>query len=131
LIGVDTSVVVRYLVASPADQAARATRLFESDAEIGISLLVLLETAHVLRTQYGVGRADVLDGVVELITRANITTLELSKADALDALVRARSFPSVPIADALIAAVSRTSGAQPVYTFDRQFARLGTPVANP
>ena len=131
MIGVDTSVVVRYLVGSPSEQADRATRLFESDAEIGISLIVLLETAHVLRTQYGVHRPDVVDGLTGLITRTNVATIGASKPDVIDAIVRARPLPGTPIADALVVLSARNAGALPIYTFDTDLHRHGSPVATP
>jgi predicted nucleic acid-binding protein len=55
VIGVDTSVLIRYLVGSPPEQAKRAARLIDDDAtEIGVSVVALAECAHVLRTQYEV-----------------------------------------------------------------------------
>ena len=131
MIGVDTSVIVRYLVGTPVDQAARAANLVDSDQELGVSIVALVETAHVLRTQYGVPRADLVETLIDLVTRDNLITLELSKPDVLEALVAARSFPSAPIPDALIVAASRSGGAVPVYTFDRDLGRLGAPIASP
>ena len=131
MISVDTSVVVRYLVGTPKDQADRATRLIDSDAEVGLSLVVLAETAHVLRSFYRVPREDVAGQLIDLVTRANVTPIEISKADAIDALVRARAFPSSPITDALIAGSALAFGALPVYTFDKRFGRLGAPIASP
>jgi predicted nucleic acid-binding protein len=131
VIGVDTSVIVRYLIGTPSDQAGRAAAIMDSDQEIGISTVALIETAHVLRTQYAVPRNDVVTALIDLVTRDRVVTLELSKPDVLEALVRARSFPSSPIPDALIAAAARSFGAVPLYTFDRDLARLGTPVAAP
>jgi predicted nucleic-acid-binding protein len=131
LIGVDTSVLVRYLVGTPPVQARKAAALIDAEDEIGISIVALLETAHVLRTQYGVARGDVVDTLLDLVNRENVTTLELSKADVLEALMSARMVTSAPIPDALIAAASRAGGAVPVYTFDRDFGRLGAPIAAP
>ena len=131
MIGVDTSVIVRYLVGTPADQAARAAGVIDGDQELGVSIVALVETAHVLRTQYGVPRADLVDTLIDLVTRENLITLELSKPDVLEALVAARSVPSAPIPDALIVAASRSGGAVPVYTFDRDLGRLGAPIASP
>jgi predicted nucleic acid-binding protein len=131
VISVDTSVVVRYVVGTPAGQADRAARLLEGDAEAGVSLVVLAETAHVLRTFYRVPRADIVDVLIDLISRANVVPIEVSKADAIEALVRARAFESSPITDALIAATARSHGALPVYTFDKKFGRLGASVATP
>jgi predicted nucleic acid-binding protein len=131
MIGVDTSVIVRYLVGSPPDQAERAAALVDGTEALGVSIVALVETAHVLRTLYGVPRAEVVTTLIDLVTRENVTTLELSKADVLDALVRARSFPSSPIPDALIVTASRFAGAVPIYTFDRDLGRLGITVAQP
>lgn len=127
----DTSVVIRYLVGSPSDQAQRATRLVESDETIGLSLPVLVEAGHVLRTQYGISRADVVATLIELLTRHNIEVLGLPTDRAVEALVSARSLPGAPIPDALIAAVARWTGALPLYTFDEEFGRHGVPVALP
>jgi len=131
VIGLDTSVVVRYLVGTPADQAQRAANLVDGEQELGISMLVLVEAAHVLRTQYGVPRADLVDTLLDLVNRENLTTLELSKVDVLESLVGARSNPGAPIADALIAASCRAHGAVPVATFDRDFGRSGVPITPP
>ena len=49
----------------------------------------------------------------------------------IDALVRARAFPSSPITDALIAASARAFSALPVQRFDKRFGRLGSAVASP
>jgi predicted nucleic acid-binding protein len=73
----------------------------------------------------------IVDGLVDLLTKANVEPLEIAKADAIDALVRARAFESAPITDALIAASARAHGALPVYTFDRKFGRLGAAAATP
>lgn len=131
MISVDTSVVVRYLVGRPEDQAARAASLIDSDAEIGVSVIVLAEAAHVLRSNYGIDRDDIAAGLIDLISKANVAPLEVSTADALEALVRARAYRSSPITDALIAATARSHGALPVYTFDKKFGRLGAAVATP
>jgi predicted nucleic acid-binding protein len=131
LIGIDTSVIVRYIAGIPIDQAVRAAAVVEEGDELGISIVAILETAHVLRTQYGVPRADVVTSLIDFVTREGVTTLELPKADVLEALVRARAIPSVPIPDALIAAASRSASAVPIYTFDKDFGRLGVPIAKP
>ena len=128
---IDTSVVVRYLVGSPKDQARRAARLIDGDADIGVSLVVIAETAHVLRSFYRMSRADVVEILIDLVTKANVSPLEVSKSEVIDALVRARAFESAPITDALISATARAHGALPVYTFDQRFGRLGASVAAP
>ena len=131
MISVDTSVVVRYLVGTPRDQAKRASALMEGTAEIGVSVVALMETAHVLRTQYGLERADIVEALIQLLTRRNVAPLGLPRSDALAALVQARSLPGAPIPDAFIAATSRWTGALPLYTFDEDLRRQGVAVATP
>ena len=131
MISVDTSVVVRYLVGTPVDQAERAARLIDGDADIGISLVALAETAHVLRSFYRLPRPQIVEVLIDLITRANVAPLEVSKSDVIEALVRARAFESAPVTDALIAASATASAALPIYTFDKQFERLGVLAAAP
>lgn len=131
MIGVDTSVVVRYLVGTPDGEARRAAKLIDGDEHLGLSLVVLVETAHVLRTQYAIEREAIVETLIELLTRENVVLLGLSNADALAALVRARSISRSPIPDALIAAAARVAGALPLYTFDEDLHRHGVAVARP
>jgi len=131
VISIDTSVLVRYLVGTPTDQAARAAALIDGEGIVGVSIIVLVETAHVLRTQYGVSRGDVLDVLLRLARRANIRILEASTDDVTDALVRARALPDRPIPDAFIAMTARAAHALPIHTFDRGFQRLGVKTAEP
>lgn len=131
MIGLDTSIVVRYLVGTPPAQARRAAVLVDGPDELGVPLVVLVETAHVLRTQYGIARSEIVNILIELVTRENVVVLGLPKAETLEALVRARSLPGSPIPDAFVAATARFAGALPLYTFDEDLHRQGVPVATP
>lgn len=131
MISVDSSVLVRYLVGEPAEQARRAQAVIEGDQPVAIPVVVLLETAHVLRTQYGVARRDVLDTLLELVTRAGVETLGVDRGLIIEALVRARELPGSPLPDALVAATVRDAGALPLFTVDRDLARHGVQVQEP
>jgi predicted nucleic acid-binding protein len=136
VISVDTSVVVRYLVGTPAAQAGRARAVIDESERVGIPIVVLLESAHVLRTQYGVERRDVLDALIELLMKENMDVLGPAKGTVVEALVRARALagvplPGVPLPDALVAATVRDAGAVPLFTFDRDLARHGIPIQEP
>ena len=131
MISLDTSVVLRYLVGSPREQARRATAMMEREEQLGISIVAIVEIAHVLRTQYGVDRAEIVAVLIDFVTRDNVTTLGLPTPEVLEALVRCRSLPGSPIPDALIAAAARFEDALPVYTFDVAFRRHGVPVVSP
>lgn len=84
MIGIDTSVIVRSLVGTPTGQARQAAALMDGDPELGISLIALVEAAHVLRTQYGVPRTDVVTTLIDLVTRENVATLELHRCRGIE-----------------------------------------------
>ena len=131
MISVDTSVVVRYLVGTPAAQAGRARVVIDESERVGIPMVVLLEAAHVLRTQYGVERRDILDALIELLMKENMDVLGPPKGTVVEALVRARALPGVPLPDALVAATVRDAGAVPFFTFDRDLSRHGISLQEP
>ena len=132
LIGLDTSVLVRYLVGSPAAQATRAARLIDDDTvEYGVSPVALAECAHVLRTQYQVGQRDIIDALIALVQRANVRVLGQRTDVLVETLVRARDLPGRLIPDAMIVAASVAADAIPLMTFDRDQRRYGIEVRNP
>jgi predicted nucleic acid-binding protein len=132
MIAADTSVLVRYLVGSPATEARLAAALIDAnDQEIGVSPVVLAECAHVLRTQYEVPARDIIDSLIELIQRENIRVTGMRTDVLVEMLVRARSMPGRPIPDALIVAAAIVSEATVLATFDRGQARYGFPVEAP
>ena len=132
MIGIDTSVVVRYLVGTPEDQASRAAALIDDDGvSIGVSVVALAECAHVLRTQYGIEQRDIVDALIDFVRRENVHVVD-AQAELLAAmLVRARSMPGRPIPDALIVAALAAAGAVPLATFDRDQRRHGAPTREP
>jgi predicted nucleic acid-binding protein len=132
MIGVDTSVVVRYLVGTPASQARRAAALIDDDAiEIGVSTVVLAECAHVLRTQYEVEQRVIIDTLIDLIQRKNVRLLGGRADIVVELLVRARGLPGRPIPDALVVAAALEADALPLATFDRDQRRYGVATRAP
>jgi len=131
VIGADTSVLVRYLVGTPAAQAHRAAKLMDGDEEIGVSVVALAECAHVLRTQYQVPQPDIIEALIGLVQRENVRIIDLRPDLAVELLVRARGRPGRPIPDALIVAACLQADALPLATFDRQQARYGVATREP
>ena len=131
MIGVDTSVLVRYLVGTPEDQARRAAALMDGPESIGVSVVALAECAHVLRTQYGIEQRAIVDVLIDLVQHENVRVVD-AQADVLIAmLVRARSMPGRPIPDAMIVAAIMAADALPLATFDRDLARYGVVTREP
>jgi predicted nucleic acid-binding protein len=103
----------------------------EGEERVGLPVTVLVETAHVLRTQYGVSRADVVEALLALVTRDNTETLGLPRRETVEAFVAARSAPGRPIPDVLILYAARAARALPLYSFDKGMAAYGIAVAEP
>ncbi len=131
VIGADTSVIVRYLVGTPAAQARRAARLIDGDGDIGLSPVALAECAHVLRTQYDVEQRDIIDSLIGLVQRQNVRVLGMRADVLVEMLVRARELPGRPIPDAMIVAASLAADALPLATFDRDQRRYGIAIIEP
>jgi predicted nucleic acid-binding protein len=131
VIAIDTSVLVRYVVGSPPDQALAASTLIDAGEEIGISTVALVECAHVLRTQYAVPQAHVIDALIAFVQRENVRILGGRTDVIVGMLVRARTLTGRPIPDALIVAAALGADAVALATFDRGQARYGFPVVMP
>jgi predicted nucleic-acid-binding protein len=118
--GLDTNVLVRYLVRDDPDQAAVATRLIDEGAEGGdtffISVVVICETVWVLESGYRYSRPVVADTVEKLLLTRQ---LEFEARDDLwRALHRYREGPA-DLADYLIGQRNRSNGCRHTWTFDR------------
>src|SRR6185312_12711920 len=76
MLGIDTNVLVRYLVRDDQLQYEKARRLINREVGKGepvmVSLLVLLETEWVLRSRYELAKAEVLGAVSALLDAADI-----------------------------------------------------------
>jgi predicted nucleic acid-binding protein len=131
VIAIDTSVLVRYVVGSPPDQARAASALVDAGEEIGVSPVALVECAHVLRTQYGVPHAHVIDALIAFVQRDNVRVLGGRTDVIVGTLVRARTLAGRPVPDALIVAAAMGADAVALATFDRGQARYAFPVVMP
>ncbi len=124
MIGLDTNVIVRYLVQDDPEQSAAASRLIESLTETDpgyLSLVTVVEVHWVLRRAYEV------DAVrcAELI-EAILDTRELRvDQNAIIRTALAASRGGVDFADAAIAELGRSAGCDHTATFDKRAARHG------
>jgi predicted nucleic-acid-binding protein len=124
--GLDTNVLVRYLVQDEPAQSARATRLIEhelSDREPGyIGLVVLVETCRVLKCLYGATPAELRDTVRDLLdTRQLVVERRAVVAAALARLGDGAG----DIADALVVEGASEAGCARTVTFDKAAVRIG------
>ena len=117
---VDTSVIVRYLTGDPPHLADLSARLIDSETALVVTDVVLLESAYVLGSVYGVSRVRVVDELIALLRRENIAAFPAPKDKMIEALQLCRPSGRVSFGDAMIWAVARVTG-QAVFTLDKRF----------
>jgi predicted nucleic-acid-binding protein len=114
--GVDTNVVLRYLLRDDPVQAARAARELERDERFLIGSVVLCELVWVLETGYGFTRAEIGVALERILATAQF---EIEGKDlALSALDDFRS-STADFSDCLVSRRNRAAGAAETVTFDK------------
>ena len=125
MLGVDTNVLVRYLVADDAAQFDKARRLIRRETAAGrsvmVSQLVLLETEWVLRSRYDLDKVEIADVFGALLDAADVA---LEDEAAIEEALYLWRDPSADFADCLIGARNRRLGCTATATFDPRAARL-------
>ena len=123
MLGIDTNILVRFLVDDDPEQSGCAAALFavaESRSEpVFVSQIVLCECAWVLRRSYRFEKTRILD-VMAALLQAGAVAVEGSEQVAW-ALEQARSNPG-GLADYLIGAAAGVAGCTETLTFDRALA---------
>ena len=121
----DSSVIVRYLTDDPPAMAERAAQIIETEEELILSELVLVETAYVLESVYRIERREVVEALQALVLRRNLHPHQLSKAAALQALELCRGSRRHSFGDAFQWALARNSASRRIYSFDLRFPSEG------
>lgn len=122
MIAVDTTVLVRLIVADDEGQGKRAAELFARTAQVFVAKTVVLETAWVLHSAYGFARNDVAGALCRLAGLPNVVIEDAEQvAFALDL-----ASCDIDFADALHVAACREAGT--FYTFDQRLIRQGDAV---
>jgi predicted nucleic-acid-binding protein len=125
MLGLDTNVLVRFLVRDQEAQFERARRLVErqvdADEKVLISLMVLLETEWVLRSRYGLHKNQIMDAISGLLDAAD---LELEDEPAIEEALYHWKSSTAEFADCLIGAHHRRLGCRATATFDAKAVKL-------
>jgi len=123
MIGLDTNLVVRFLVQDDEAQAALATEVFASltSGRPGfVCSVVLAEISWVLSRAYRASREEIASAIEGLL-RSEEIVIENTEA-AYRALAVHQGGNRIDFADALIAETARLAGADETLTFDRRAA---------
>ena len=124
MIALDTNVLIRYLTRDNPEQAEAARVLLEgltADNPGFICREVALEIVWVLERAYRFTREQIANVVMELVST---DALVIEDADDIARSAIAYRLGGADFSDFMILAAANRVGAQPLYTFDRRFARL-------
>ncbi len=123
MIGLDTNVLVRYLVEDDPAQASKAAQLIETrcteDSPGFVNRVVLCELVWVLESAYDYPRATVAATLESLLRAAE---LEVDAADAARPALTAYRSRGVDFSDALIGRLNRNAGCDGTAGFDKAAA---------
>ncbi|MGZ8330371.1 MAG: PIN domain-containing protein, partial [Rhodoplanes sp.] len=125
MIGLDTNILVRLVVADDPAQTARAQRFVETrctpEAPGFINCIVLAELVWVLARAYDYSRAEIAAAVENLLAGDDrVIEHDDEVRDALEIYRSGRG----DFVDALILYINRARGCEATATFDRRAAKL-------
>ncbi len=125
MLGIDTNVLVRFLVRDDEAQYEQARRLIRREVQAGqpvfVSQLVLLETEWVLRSRYSLDKeaiSSVISGLLDAID------VQLEDEPSVEAALNIWANSTAGFADCLIGVRNRRLGCRSTATFDAKAAKL-------
>ncbi len=125
MLGIDTNVLVRYLVRDDQQQFERARRLINRELGKGepvlVSLLVLLETEWVLRSRYSLGKTQMLLTLSALLEASDLV---LEDEPAVEHAIYSWKESAANFSDCVINARNRRIGCSATATFDRNALKV-------
>ena len=122
--GIDTNILVRFLVGDDELQAKKVYTIFKNSeanqSELFVPLLVILELVWVLGSVYKIKRNDIIDSISDLLL---MPILKFEQQSALQQFIYAAPKSSLDLSDLIIAHSAKEQGCKTVMTFDRKAAK--------
>ena len=119
MLGLDTNVLVRFLVRDHEAQFERARRLIKREVgaqeKVFVSLPVLLETEWVLRSRFGLRKNQIMSAISGLLDAAEI---ELEDEPTIEEALYLWTDSTADFADCMIGVHHRRLGCRATATFD-------------
>jgi predicted nucleic-acid-binding protein len=125
MLGVDTNVLVRFLVRDDEAQFEKARKLIKREVAGGrsvfVSHLVILETEWVLRSRYSLPKNLIIDAISGLLDAADV---QFEDEPAVEEALFIWKDATADFADCLIGSKNRRLGCRATATFDVKAAKL-------
>ncbi len=125
MLGIDTNVLVRFLVRDDEAQFDKARRLIKREVAAGrrvfVSQLVLLETEWVLRSRHGLPKIEIIAAISSVL---DATDVQFEDEPAVEEALFVWKDNVADFADCLIGARNRRLGCRVTVTFDLKASKL-------
>lgn len=125
MIGVDTNVLVRFLVRDDETQFEKARKLIKREVAAGrrvfVSQLVLMETEWVLRSRYSLPKSLIIETISGLLGASDV---QFEDEPAIEEALFIWGDTIADFADCLIGAKNRRLGCRATATFDVKASKL-------
>ena len=125
MIGIDTNVLVRYIVQDDPKQSRQAAELMEqrcsSDYPAFISSMVICEMVWVLESAYGYQREDIVK-VIEQVLKTR--EFQIQEPEILWQSLWGYKHKGADFADHYIASINTHHGCEHTLTFDKKAAKV-------
>jgi predicted nucleic-acid-binding protein len=125
MLGVDTNVLVRFLVRDDEAQFEKARKLIKREVAAGrgvlVNQLVLLETEWVLRSRYSLSKQLIIQTISGLLDASDV---EFEDEAAIEEALFVWKESAADFADCLIGAKNRRLGCRATATFDVKASKL-------
>ncbi len=123
--GIDTNILVRFLVGDDELQAQKVYKIFKkaesSKKELYVSLLVILELTWVLESVYEIPREEIVDSISELLL---MPILKFEHRAALQQFTQVAQGNKYDLSDLIIAYSAKEQGCESVITFDKKASKF-------
>lgn len=125
MLGIDTNVLVRFLVQDDDAQFEKARKLIKREVAAGrrvfVNQLVLMETEWVLRSRYAVPKNKIIEAISGLL---DATDAQFEDEPSIEEALFIWKETTADFADCLIGAKNRRMGCRVTATFDIKAAKL-------
>jgi predicted nucleic-acid-binding protein len=128
MIGIDTNVLLRWLIApnewgigsSKSEAEIVEKTILAKNAKFFVNPIVIAETTWILEQKLKIGRAQVCEVIDRLLYSVNIT---VEQVNAINDARQAYEKSNIGFADCLISCINRGAGCAYTLTFDKKAAR--------
>lgn len=124
MLGIDTNVLVRFLVRDDEAQFERARRLIKREVSAGrrvfVNQLVIMETEWVLRSRYAVSKHRIIEALTGFLDAADV---QFEDEPAMEQALFLWKDSAADFADCLIGAKNRRLGCRATASFDTKASK--------